>query len=371
MNENSIRVRCAPGLETIVARELDKLSLKSTPGGAGELLLHGPMELVPILNRHLGSALRVEIELARFTAKKLPELERKLTRQVPWRDWFSRELPLAIRAKSKKSRIYHSGAIKERALSASKQPLLSEPLEHAGAELRIEAKNDEFALWLDTTGAPLHRRGYRLESTKAPLREDLAFALLELLGDSAKGEPLLDPMCGSGTLAIEHIWRSLGYLPGAHRTFRFQLFKPFSDYRPDAIHKPSTSEVVSYGSDRNRGAIAAAQKNAQRAGVHASLHFAESALKSSPWWKEAKIVACNPPWGHRVSKNKDLRPLYQSLAEKVSTRRFAVASANRKAIASMGVDFAQRHRIGFNGVDVELASTEPSQAVEKGPTLSR
>ncbi|HMI58776.1 MAG TPA: hypothetical protein VK511_12055, partial [Gemmatimonadaceae bacterium] len=195
----------------------------------------------------------------------------------------------------------------------------------------VRIVNDQCEISADSSGELLHRRGYRQEVAKAPLRETLAAAMVLASGwNGPRGEPLLDPMCGSGTIPIEAALIARGIAPGLRREFQFMQWPSFDRTLWNDIVDKARSAVLSptldvVGADRDAGAILAATHNAERAGVAGDLRFSAESLSGSisrldDIAKGEAWILTNPPYGVRVGESEDLRDLYATLG-KVKTRR--------------------------------------------------
>jgi putative N6-adenine-specific DNA methylase len=309
---------CAPGLEPLLAEELTRLGAtpQIVPGGVE---LSGPLSLLGTAHRWLGVASHVLRRCAKFRCRALGELERKIAELDP-AGWLPPGQAFHVRASARHSRVYHTGAI-ERHFRAGLARALEEP-QHAeepprDAELPCYAVrffSDVCVVSLDPAATPLHRRGYRLAMGKAPLREDLAHALV-LASGWRDDEALLDPFCGSGTIAIEAARLARGIAPGALRAAVLPEATP-----PPSFAPPRTGPISA--SDRDELAIEHARANADRAGVAAHLELRCTAFSAHPWLAkpqdapERGVLVCNPPFGKRVSGGGDLRVLYQSLGHR-------------------------------------------------------
>jgi len=260
--------------------------------------------------------------MGEFYAAAFSELRKKASR-LPWETALRPGQPVAVRATCRKSRLYHSDAVAERIAGAIGDRLGKEtPLvkfNEAAPELAqlVVARlvNDQVTLSLDTSGALLHRRGYRLETAKAPLRETLAAGIL-LASGWEPNAPLVDPFCGSGTLPIEAALLARRIAPGKNRRFAFMEWRNYDagEWRKllavAAGQELPAAPAPILAADRDAGAIEIAQSNARRAGVLADITFACQAVSNlapppGPGW-----VVCNPPYGVRVSPTRDLRNLY-------------------------------------------------------------
>lgn len=319
---------CQPGLEPLLAAELQLLGIEATqlPGGAS---FRGGAATAQRCGLWLGTASHVLLRLAQFPCRALGELQRKAV-DLPWRSWLRPQVPLQVRATTRGSRIYHTGAAEERIENAITavfgRPL---PVAHADddlvARVHVRFRFDVCTLSLDATGTPLHRRGYRLDGRKAPLREDLAHALL-LAGGFQDGLALLDPFCGSGTIAIEAAGLAAGLAPGRLRPPPLQHLALFDAdaWQTNLVAPPARRpKAPIVGSDRDEGACGAAKANAERAGVAAWVDFQHAALAAQPWLQEHAappqgLLASNPPFGVRVGRGPDLRALYQTLGNRAT-----------------------------------------------------
>lgn len=348
----------APGLESIAAGELKSLGVKARQevGGVG---FGGDLDRVYQANLWLRTASRVVVRLGGFHASTFYELERR-SKKLPWRDFLPAKGSVEVRVTCRKSKLYHSDAVAERVLSViagaassnielrteasvADEYGLDEPDDAmdggtTGAPSRegrqrfiVRIVNDQCEISADSSGELLHRRGYRQEVAKAPLRETLAAAMVLASGwNGPRGEPLLDPMCGSGTIPIEAALIARGIAPGLKREFQFMQWPSFDRLLWNEIVDKALSAVVSstpdiVGADRDAGAIVAATHNAERAGVAGDLRLSAESLSGSI----AKLddlangegwILTNPPYGVRVGESEDLRDLYATLG-KMKTRR--------------------------------------------------
>lgn len=322
----------APGLESLTAAELRRLGIEATGLEPGGVSFQGTLADVARANLWLRTCSRILVRLGTFHVRALGELERKAG-QLPWREWLVPDQPLTIRATCRKSRLFHQGAVAERVVAASGgRPADAAPApggeEGDAAQLVVvRLFRDEATISLDSSGALLHRRGYRLETAKAPLRETLAAALLHASGWNP-AEPLVDPFCGSGTIPIEAALLARRLPPGLHRSFAFQQWAVWdaAEWRSliDAARDQSLSRAPSaiIAADRDAGAIGAARANAARAGVEQDIEFRCAALSSFDPPAGIGHLVSNPPYGVRVGEPRALRDLYARLGQ-VARERLA------------------------------------------------
>jgi putative N6-adenine-specific DNA methylase len=298
---------------------------------AGGVEFEGSLADVARANLHLRTATRVLVRLGDFHARALGELERR-GRLLPWSRYLAPGQPVRLRVTSRKSRLYHQGAIAERLASAiaAESGAVPEPRgggdpdDESGADAQlivVRMLRDECVVSLDSSGELLHRRGYRAGAGaggKAPLRETLAAAML-LASGWDPGRPLVDPFAGSGTIPIEAALLARRIPPGLSRRFAFQTWPETApDLWPRIVSEarerilPQAPAPI-LGSDRDAGAVATALANAERAGVSADVVFRRAALSALEPPADPGWLVTNPPYGKRVGARGDLRDLYAQL----------------------------------------------------------
>ena len=318
-----------PGLESFARQELADLNLvlPAQPSPESDLETGGGVEFEGSLtdlyraNLHLRTANRIIARLGELDAISFLELRKKAAR-LPWEEFIRPGQPVALRVTCHKSRLYHSDGVAERVAGAISDRL-KKPIERVKADeeelqspqlVTVRFVNDHAVISVDTSGALLHRRGYRLETAKAPLRETLAAGLLLASGWNRQST-LLDPFCGSGTIAIEAALLARRIAPGKNRRFVFMDWPNFNETlwyaqleAAAAAEIPLVAPILA--SDRDAGAIRISQSNAERAGVADSLQLTCCAVSAIQPPEGSGWVVTNPPYGVRVSTTKDLRNLY-------------------------------------------------------------
>jgi putative N6-adenine-specific DNA methylase len=353
----------APGLEPIVARELRGLGEQPRVEDGG-VSWTGDARSVMRANLWLRTATRVLVRVAKFNAKSFAELERAAKR-VAWARFLPAGSTADFRVTSRKSKLIHTDAIAERLLSAlgSRPEVKSrEPKAESREQLFVvRVLRDEFEISADTSGELLHVRGYRQAIGKAPLRETLAAALL--LGAEWSGDtPLLDPFCGSGTIPIEAALIARRIAPGVNRRFAVLDWPDvnaawWTRLIDDAksIELPK-SPVAIVGSDRDKGAIASAVGNAERAGVAADIEFTVRAVSAIEPPATAGLVATNPPYGVRASPRKDVRNLYAQFGNVMRAKcagwRVAFYSAQQRHVKETGLATRELFKTTNGGIDI-------------------
>jgi putative N6-adenine-specific DNA methylase len=357
---------CAPGLEPVLEAELRGLEApaRSVPGGAE---LQGGARDVERLNLWLRTASRVLVRLGQVKATTFAELLRK-ARTLPFETVVRPGQPVSLRVTCHKSRLYHSGAVAQR-LHEALQERLGGPValaddDEEGDEppqlLLARFDHDVCTVSADSSGALLHRRGYRLAQSQAPLRETLAAAMLLAAGYNGS-EPLLDPLCGSATIPIEAALIARRRAPGLARDFAFQRWPGHEARRFEALREQARAQELPQppaaiaGSDADAAAIAAARENAQRAGVAAELRLDQAELREArPAAPGPGLIATNPPYGVRVRG--DLPRLYADLGELARRSRYRVAAlaADRRVAQNAGLLWKPLLRTQNGGLRVEL-----------------
>jgi putative N6-adenine-specific DNA methylase len=335
---------CAPGIEPVLEAEVRALGLRGT-AAAGGVDVQGALPEPLRLNLWSRTASRVLVRMGEpFRATAFPELVRKAS-ALPWEQFVRRGSRVAFRVTCRKSRLYHSGAVEERLLAALSSRIAVTHAQAAGEEEDPDAQlfvaridHDLCTVSADSSGALLHRRGWRGPQAKAPLRETLAAALLLAAGWSGE-TPLCDPLCGSGTIAIEAALLAMRRAPGLSRNFALQRWpghsaRQWEHVLAEARKQERALPVRIEASDQDAGAAAAARENAARAGV--PIEVTQRRLADLPPASGAGLIACNPPYGVRV----DASRVFEDLAAAMRARpawRVALIAANAAAVRGSGL----------------------------------
>ncbi|HET7826091.1 MAG TPA: THUMP domain-containing protein [Anaeromyxobacter sp.] len=305
---------CAKGTEGALRRELAALHLGAVRGERGGVSFQGTLEAGMRACLHSRTAMRVLLELATFEAPDADALYAG-ARAVDWDAWLTVRTTLAVEANVSSSAITHSGyvglKVKDAAVDALRDKLGARPdVDPKDPDVRIvvHLARDVATVSLDLAGEPLHRRGYRAVTTEAPLKETLAAAVL-LLGGADVELPFVDPMAGSGTLAIEHALRARRIAPGLGRAFGFQRWPAYrggpqsswdrmkAEARAAALPRAPAPIVAR---DLHPKALAAARRNAAAAGVAADVAVEEGDARELAPRSAAGTLAANPPYGERL-----------------------------------------------------------------------
>jgi putative N6-adenine-specific DNA methylase len=277
-------------------------------------------------------------------------------------------VPVHVEAASTGSRIWHAGAAAQRVATAIHEELGAAVSPDAEVRIKARLDHDLCTISVDTSGEGLHKRGYKQAVGKAPMRETLASLFLRQCGYDGS-EPLVDPMCGSGTFVIEAAEIAAGLSPGRARQFAFERlagFDPAAWQRLRAAAGPARPPQVRFhGSDRDAGAIAMSRANAARAGVAQWTAFAEHALSEvvAPEGP-AGLVILNPPYGSRLGEQKRLFALYQALGRMLLARfagwRVGLLTTHAALAQSTGLPFGPpAGPVLHGGLHVSLYATAP------------
>lgn len=392
----------APGIEEITAGELRALGISPTKVERGGVEFPATAAQVYAANLDLRTATRIVVRVAGFTARTFFELERH-ARKVEWARFVPRGGRVAFSVSSRKSKLYHQGAIEERLCrwveeagfvgevggeeeekrgreeeekrgrgeEGSSSPHLrssSSPHLIPSSSLHfflVRLHRDRVTISADSSGELLHRRGYRLATAKAPLRETLAAAMLLASGWDGIA-PLFDPFCGSGTIPIEGALLARRLPPGRARRFAFEEWPEFDRREWERVRQERTSGEWQetpgpiLGSDRDAGAIQASTGNAERAGVDRNTTFRVAAISdldprpaATPGW-----LLANPPWGIRVGEGRDLRDLYARFGavcrERLPGWTIGLLSADPALEHATGLPLEERFRTESGGIGVRF-----------------
>lgn len=353
-----------PGLEKALCDEARELGFSDPKPVIGGVEISGGWREVWRANLELRGAGRVLVRIDSFRVTHLAQLDKR-ARAVAWGEVLRKDVPVRVEASCRKSKIYHSGAAAQRIETAIAEELGAPISEAAQVRVLVRIENDMCTISVDTSGEGLHRRGHKLEVNKAPMRETLAALFLRECGYKGS-EPVLDPMCGSGTFVIEAAEMALGLKPGRVRSFAFEHLARFDanawgDMKAQV--SSAASSLLFYGSDRDAGAIRMSLANAERAGVSSVTRFAQTAIDALQRPEgPAGLVIVNPPYGLRIGDRKKLYPLYGALGTVLRTRfsgwRVGLVTADPALARATGLSFEKPGgSVDNNGVRIALYKT--------------
>jgi len=317
----------AKGVEPVLVRELNHLGMKNVKEDAGGASFTGGLKSAYEANLWLRTANRVLMPLIEFGCRSEKELYEGV-RQVDWRKHLSRNMTLAVDANVRDSNIKHSKyaalKTKDAIVDQLREKTGSRPdVNPADPDLRINVHiiKNRCTLSLDTSGDSLHKRGYRVSPVEASLKETLAAAIIEFTDWDAKS-PLIDPMCGSGTIPIEAALRALNIAPGLLRkSFGFQRWLDFDEGAWNCLIEEAKGarkdelEAKIRGYDISARAISASMENAKAATVGKLIPFIKKEITECTPPPGPGIVIINPPYGERLGDKKKLEPLYKTIGD--------------------------------------------------------
>ena len=327
MKEYVLMAPCHFGIEAMLKREIYDLGYDIESVEDGRVSFIGDEEAIVRANVQLRTAERILLKIGQFKAASFEELFQGVV-ALPWEEYIPEDGKFWVtKATSVKSKLYSApdiqSIVKKAMVERMKQKYKKEWFEESGASypVRIFLMKDIVTVALDTTGVPLHKRGYRTLTSKAPISETLAAAML-MISPWHKDRILLDPFCGSGTILIEAAMIAANIAPGLYRHFRAEewenlispsLWEEVKDEAKDEIDLDIETNIQGYDIDPDMVDIA--RKNAARAGVDKLIHFQQRALKDTSHPKKYGFIITNPPYGERLEEKADLPELYTKIGE--------------------------------------------------------
>ncbi|MBR6512003.1 MAG: class I SAM-dependent RNA methyltransferase [Clostridia bacterium] len=325
-------VPCLMGLESLIADELRELGAGDVVCENARVFFSGDENILARANLALRHAERVQIVVGSFKAMSFEELFEG-TRDLPWEQWIGRTDSFPVKGGySRNSQLFSisdcQSIIKKAIVERLKSEYGIEWFEETGAKYAVEFSimKDEVTLTIDTSGAGLHKRGYRLSANDAPIKETLAASLCTI-SRLRPYHTLYDPMCGSGTILIEGAMKACNIAPGLNRKFAAEAFENIPKAVWDAERERARDlinydcEFTAFGSDIDSAAVETAKENAKRAGVEKFINF--EVLDFKDWEKKTDrgTVICNPPYGERLLDQQAANELYKLMGEKFIQER--------------------------------------------------
>jgi putative N6-adenine-specific DNA methylase len=356
----------APGLEPALAEEAREAGFAVSNRITGGVVLRGGWPEVWRANLSLRGAARVLVRMGAFHAAHLAQLDKR-SHAFPWEAFLRPDVPVEVEVTCRKSRIYHSKAAAQRITIAITEELGAPVSDDAEVIIKARIENDLVTLSIDTSGELLHKRGSKQAVAKAPMRENMAALFLRMCGYDGR-EPVLDPMCGSGTFVIEAAEWAAGLTPGRNRSFAFEKLATFDEAAWGAMRSGTPDAVPPvkfFGSDRDAGAVSASQANAARAGVSHLTRFEKKSVREiTPPPGPPGLVICNPPYGTRIGEEKKLVALYAalgvSLRERFAGWRVGLITSNHRLARATGLPFGKPSApVLHGGLRINLFRTPP------------
>ena len=355
-------VPCLFGLEGLAADELKRLGMNDVAAENGRVLFSGSENDIAKANINLRTGERVLLNIGKTEADSFDMLFEGV-RAMPWENFIPENGEFPVKGHSLGSKLHSipdcqkiiKKAIAERLKSKYKVEWLSES-DEAKYQVQFAVTNDIAALYIDTSGAGLHKRGYRLANNAAPLRETLAAAIVKLSRYRGK-EPVADPFCGSGTIAVEAALAALNRAPGLNRSFAAQQW----DWLKSEVWETALSEAKSrefsgnydiWGGDIDPQNIKIAKANAKRAGVSEHIRFETAEAAEFARESSGGIILANPPYGERVMLQNEAEAVYRSFgkaAKKLDNWKIYMLSSHTEFERFFGKTATKKRKL-YNGM---------------------
>lgn len=318
---------CHFGLEAVLKRELTDLGCEITKVEDGKVSYTGSIDTCARANMFLRTTERVLLKVASFHAVTFDELFEN-TKLIPWEEYLPKDAKFWVaKANSVNSKLFSPSDIqsimKKAIVERMKQKYKQDWFEESGSSypLRVTILKDEVTVCIDTSGESLHKRGYRKLTSKAPITETLAAALI-MLTPWNKSRLLVDPFCGSGTIPIEAALLGANIAPGILRTFLAESWKELLPENTWANARQEANDLVRkdiemsiQGYDIDGEIIKAARQNARWAGVDQFIHFQQKPLSELSNSKKYGFIITNPPYGERLEEKQELPGLYKEIGK--------------------------------------------------------
>ncbi len=364
MNKYEFIAPCHFGLEAVLKREITDLGYAITKVEDGRVTFSGDEKAIARGNIFLRTAERLMLKVGEFKATTFDELFEG-TKSLAWADFIPKNGKFGVvKASSVKSKLFSPSdiqAIVKKAIVSKLQTTYKIdwfPEDGANYPLRVFIMKDVVTIGLDTSGASLHKRGYREDSGIAPIRETLAAALIMLTpwhGDRI----LVDPFCGSGTILIEAAMMAANIAPGMNRSFMAEAWENIIPRKAwyEAIDEANEQikddvETDIQGYDIDRSVLKMARKNAELAGVDHLIHFQERDVKELHHPKKYGFIITNPPYGERLEDQESIKGLYKELGkgyERLDSWSLYIITSYEEAEKYFGKT-ANKNRKLYNGM---------------------
>ena len=311
------------GLEAVVKREIQALGFTVTRSEDAKITFTGDEAAIPKANLWLRCADRVLLKMGEFRAESFEELFEQ-TKALPWEEWIPEDGKFIVNGTSVKSKLYSLSdcqkIIKKAVVERLKKTYPLEIFPETGAlySIRFTILKDVVTLSIDTSGAGLHKRGYRQANVQAPIKETLAAAMVELSFWNPD-RILVDPFCGSGTILIEAAMIGKNIAPGLSRRFVSEDWEKipkelWKQARAEAFREIRDDvELKIYGSDIDPKAVSAARVNASKAGLSDDIVIRRRSFEELKMPGEYPVIITNPPYGERIGDKEALERIYYKM----------------------------------------------------------
>ncbi len=330
MEKIRLNCPCLFGLESVLSYEIKKIGGENLKVTDGKISFDGDFNTLAKANLWLSTAERVLIELGSFEAKTFEQLFQGV-KSLSLENFIGKNDAFPVKGYSLNSDLHSvpdcQAVIKKAAVERLKQAYGLSRFDESESVHRIQFSihKNTAVIFLDTTGAGLHKRGYRRNSNEAPIKETLAAGIVDL-ARVRSNSVVADPMCGSGTFLIEAAYKALNIAPGLRRSFSAQNWSQI----PQSVWKNARAEALdlidrqggfkAFGFDIDEMAVDLTQSNSQKAGVKSKISVKQADISRFKQ-PDNSITFCNPPYGERMLEIKDAERLYKTLGERLSPSR--------------------------------------------------
>ncbi|MGN0479872.1 MAG: class I SAM-dependent RNA methyltransferase [Hominenteromicrobium sp.] len=353
---------CLLGVEGLVADELREMGAENVAPENGRVVFDGSPEMIARANIRSRFSERVLVLLGTFEAKSFDALFRAVT-ALPWADWIGRDDAFPVKGRCLSSTLMSvpdcQSIIKKAVVESLKARYRLERFPETGPLYQIQflIMKDKVSIMLDTSGAGLHKRGYRKHANEAPIKETLAAALAKLSRVRTDGT-LIDPFCGSGTVLIESALLAMHIAPGLRRHFAAEKWRAVPGYiweqeRQAAKALERRNEGFrAFGYDIDPAAVALTLENAGKAGVADVVTAAVRDIADFDGSGTYGCVICNPPYGERLLDVKSAEEIYRVMGRVFTPRRgwsYAVISPDEQFETCFGRKADKKRKL-YNGM---------------------
>lgn len=351
------------GLEAVVKREIQQLGYKILNAENAKITYLTDERGIVRSNLMLRSADRVLLKMGEFKAETSEDLFQQ-TKAIAWEEWIPEDGKFTVNCTTVKSKLRSEPAcqktVKKAIVDRMAAFYMRETFAETGAEytVKVTILKDMVTLTIDTSGQGLHKRSYRVKTVAAPIKETLAAAMVQL-SFWKPGRVLIDPFCGSGTIAIEAAMYMKNIAPGLNRNFASERWENIINPAIWKEERKRAYELIDYdsnirifASDIDKKAVATARENAENAGVDDCIEFSVSAFEKLNPSEEYSIIICNPPYGERIGEKKGLSSIYdhlKKLMEEDETLSLYMITADKDAPKHLLPREADRRRKLYNG----------------------
>lgn len=367
MSKLKIMVSTSFGVEAIVKKELRKLNYEVERVKNGRIEFSGEAADLARVNLELRAAERVYLKLGEFSATDFDTLYDEVNK-IAWADYIPYQGEFPVTGKSSKSELHNVPAcqsiIKKAVVDKLQAKHGAGRLPESGSKYPITfmINKDRVIIALDSSGTGLHRRGYRQEAGKAPIKETIAAAMV-YLSKWNRDRILVDPFCGSGTILIEAALMAKKIAPGINRDFVSEnwSFLPenlYAEARAESREREwdSAEPRLLAGYDQDKNAVKQAIYNSRRAGVEDLIHFQQQEIADFSTNRQYGYIITNPPYGERMAEDKVVE-LYKMMGEKflpLSTWSFYILSAHPEFEQHFGKKASKRRKLYNGGLECQF-----------------